>query len=273
MARKRNTIENRKARILVNLIVIVVFAVVVGVGYFFKDKLPEPLQKIYGINKPKIEFASSEAYVSAISKLKEEFKAGTYSNAENAVAVNGNNPFFTEEDLKLKPFEFYSELDNLKRPGYAIAMAGKETMPTEDREPSITYNPIGWVQKQYDNSHLYERCHIIAYQITAENTNKKNLFTGTKALNAGRGLAPKNKNNAMTLYENLVAQYLKKNPDKHVLYRATPIHVNDELVPRGILLEAISVEDKGEEIMFNMLLFNYQPGIEIDYKTGNSKRK
>ncbi len=265
---------NRKATIITNFVVLVLFALVVLTGYFFKDKLPEPLQKLYGGSSgQKMEFSTSEAYISAVEEIVGEFKKGTYSNPTNAITINEGKPFFTAEDLKLKPFEFYSELDKLNRPGYGFTKAGKETMPTDDREPSITYNPVGWVQKNYDGSHLYERCHIIAFQLTGENTNKKNLFTGTKALNAGRGLDAQNKNNAMTLYENMMGNYLKKNSDKHVLYRATPIYVEDELVPRGILLEAMSVEDNGEDLMFNVLLFNYQPGIEIDYKTGESKQK
>ena len=183
------------------------------------------------------------------------------------VEINGNRPFFEDADLQTKSFETYSELDSLGRCGVAYANVSRELMPTEERGEIGNVKPSGWVQKKYegvidsDPPYLYNRCHLIAYCLTAENDNAKNLITGTRYMNV-EGMLP---------FEKMVAKYLDQN-DNHVLYRVTPIFEGRNLVASGVLMEAYSVEDHGEGICFCVYCYNVQPGIEIDYKTGDSKR-
>ncbi len=179
------------------------------------------------------------------------------------VEINDNEPYFEESDLKKKSFEKYSDLDDLGRCGVAYANIGQDLMPNEERGSISEVKPSGWVNKKYDNvegKYLYNRCHLIGYQLTGENANKKNLITGTRYLNV-TGMLP---------FENLVADYIKET-ENHVLYRVTPIFDEDDLVASGVLMEAKSVEDDGEGICFNVYVYNVQPGIKIDYKTGESK--
>lgn len=183
--------------------------------------------------------------------------------SDNAyVVLNNNVPDFDESDYTTESFEEYSELDNLGRCGVAFANICKETMPKEDdeRESISSVKPSGWVQKKYNGEYLYNRCHLIGYQLTNENANKQNLITGTVYLNI-EGMLP---------FENEIAQYIEDNPDNHVLYRVTPIFDGDNLVASGVQLEAFSVEDKGKGICFNIYCYNVEPGIIIDYKTGES---
>ncbi len=178
------------------------------------------------------------------------------------VVINNNQPEFSEADMTQTAYEFYSELDSLGRCGYAMACIGRETMPTEDRESISSVKPSGWVQAQYDSvdgMNLYNRCHLIGFQLTGENANKKNLITGTRFLNV-EGMLP---------FENMVADYIKETGN-HVLYRVTPVFDGSNLVARGVQLEALSVEDKGEGICFHVYVYNNQPGITIDYATGES---
>lgn len=185
-----------------------------------------------------------------------------YSN-KPYVVVNQNEPNFPESDFTTKSFEKYSDLDKLGRCQVAYANIGKDLMPTEDRGSISEVKPTGWENKKYDivdGKYLYNRCHLIGYQLTGENANKKNLITGTRYLNV-TGMLP---------FENQVADYIKETGN-HVLYRVTPIFEGDNLVASGVLMEAESVEDKGEEISFCVYVYNVQPGIEIDYATGNSK--
>lgn len=179
------------------------------------------------------------------------------------VTINNNVPEFNEEDLKPKSFESYSDLDQLKRCGVAYACIGVETMPTESRQAINKIKPTGWQNARYDfidGKYLYNRCHLIGFQLTAENANEKNLITGTRYLNV-EGMLP---------FENQVAEYVKKNK-KHVLYRVTPIFKGDNLVASGVQMEAESVEDKGQSVLFNVYVYNNQPGVVIDYFTGASK--
>lgn len=179
------------------------------------------------------------------------------------VTINNNVPEFNEEDLKPKSFESYSDLDQLKRCGVAYACIGVETMPTESRQAINKIKPTGWQNARYDfidGKYLYNRCHLIGFQLTAENANEKNLITGTRYLNV-EGMLP---------FENQVAEYVKKNK-KHVLYRVTPIFKGDNLVASGVQMEAESVEDKGQSVLFNVYVYNNQPGVVIDYLTGASK--
>ena len=179
------------------------------------------------------------------------------------VTINNNIPEFEEKDLRPKSFESYSDLDNLGRCGVAYACVGVDTMPTESRQAINSIKPTGWMNARYDfidGKYLYNRCHLIGFQLTAENANEKNLITGTRFMNV-QGMLP---------FENEVAEYVKKN-NKHVLYRVTPVFIEENLVVSGVQMEAESVEDKGQSVLFNVYVYNNQPGVVIDYLTGSSK--
>ena len=178
------------------------------------------------------------------------------------VAVNGNVPYFTEDDLTDVSFESYSDLDSLGRCGVAYASVSTDTMPTEKRGSIGEVKPTGWINAKYDfvdGKYLYNRCHLIGYQLTAENANEKNLITGTRYLNV-QGMLP---------FENMAADYVKETGN-HVLYRVTPVFEGSNLVASGVLMEAESVEDKGEGILCCVYVYNVQPGININYATGDS---
>lgn len=183
-------------------------------------------------------------------------------SGEPYTVVNNNEPYFTSDDLTTEAFENYSELDSLGRCGVAYANVCLETMPTEKRGSISEVKPTGWHSVKYDNvdgKSLYNRCHLIGYQLTAENANQQNLITGTRYLNVD-GMLP---------FENMVADYVKET-DNHVLYRVTPIFTGDNLVADGVLMEGYSVEDEGDGICFCVYAYNVQPGITIDYATGDS---
>lgn len=183
-------------------------------------------------------------------------------NGSAYVSINSNIPFFTGEEDTSQSFELYSDLDNLGRCGVAYANIGTDLMPTKKRGNIGQVKPTGWHTVKYDNvdgKYLYNRCHLIGYQLTAENANEKNLITGTRYMNVD-GMLP---------FENMVADYIKET-DNHVLYRVTPIYEGNNLVASGVLMEAKSVEDDGEGILYNVFVYNVQPGITIDYATGNS---
>lgn len=179
------------------------------------------------------------------------------------IAVNNNIPYFTKEEMSsAESFEEYSNLDKYGRCGVAIACVGQDLMPTEERGSIGSVKPSGWHTVKYagvDGKYLYNRCHLIGYQLTAENANEKNLITGTRYLNI-EGMLP---------FENMTADYIKET-NNHVLYRVTPIFDEDDLLCRGVLMEGYSIEDKGEGICFCIYAYNAQPGISIDYKTGDS---
>lgn len=186
-----------------------------------------------------------------------EYKEDSY------IYINNNIPNFNESDYSIESFEKYSELDNLGRAGVAYANIGIDLMPTEKRGSIGMIKPTGWHTIKYDNidgKYLYNRCHLIGYQLTGENTNEKNLITCTRYMNIV----------SMLQFENKVAEYIKKTHN-HVLYRVTPFYKDDNLLASGVEIEAYSVEDNGEGIKFNVYVYNIQDGIEIDYKTGNSK--
>ena len=183
-------------------------------------------------------------------------------SGEPFVAVLDNVPTFTEQDLTTNSYEFYSELDSLGRCGVTEACIGTDLMPTEKRESISSVKPTGWVQAKYDfvdGKSLYNRCHLIGFQLTGENANKYNLITGTRYLNI----------DGMLSFENMVADYVKETGN-HVMYRVTPNFVRDELVARGVFMEGYSVEDKGEGVCFYVYAYNVQPGVGIDYATGES---
>ncbi|HAS06145.1 MAG TPA: hypothetical protein DCR83_04665 [Eubacterium sp.] len=178
------------------------------------------------------------------------------------VVINDNDPDFTDADMTTTSFESYGELDGLGRCTTAFANIGKDLMPAEKRGSIGEVKPTGWQMAKYDNvdgKYLYNRCHLIGYQLTGENANAKNLITGTRYLNVD-GMLP---------FENMVADYIKETGN-HVLYRVTPVFSGDNLVASGVHMEAESVEDNGDGILFNVYCFNAQPGIAIDYATGNS---
>ena len=178
------------------------------------------------------------------------------------VAVNNNEPFFTDSDMTTTAFENYSDLDSLGRCGVAYANICKEIMPTEKRGKIGMIKPSGWHTVKYDvikDRYLYNRCHLIGYQLAGENANSKNLITGTRYLNV-EGMLP---------FENLVADYVN-NTGNHVLYRVTPMFSGSNLVANGVLIEAKSVEDNGGGILFNVYCYNVQPGVGINYENGDS---
>ena len=181
-------------------------------------------------------------------------------SGEPYVVLNENQPDFSSEDLTTEAFETYSSLDELGRCGTAYANVCIDLMPTEERGSIGQVKPTGWQSAKYDivdGKYLYNRCHLIGFQLTGENANEENLITGTRYMNVD-GMLP---------FENLVADYVKET-EHHVLYRVTPIFEGDELVARGVQMEAQSVED--DEISYNVYVYNAQPGITIDYATGNS---
>lgn len=183
-------------------------------------------------------------------------------SGEPYVIVNKNLPAFGD-DVTTKSFESYSELDSLGRCGVAVACIGIDIMPTEERGNIGQVKPSGWHTVKYDivdGKYLYNRCHLIGFQLTGENANEKNLITGTRYLNV-EGMLP---------FENLVADYVKET-ENHVMYRVTPVYEGDDLVARGVYMEAYSVEDQGEGVLFNVFVYNNQPGIIIDYATGESR--
>ena len=183
---------------------------------------------------------------------------------EPYIVLNNNEPDFDEEYFTTESFETYSDLDSLGRCGVAFANVGKDIMPTEERGSISQVKPTAWHSVKYDcvdGKHLYNRCHLIGFQLTGENANEKNLITGTRYLNVV-GMLP---------FENMVADYVKET-NNHVLYRVTPVFEGDNLLAKGVQIEAESVEDNGEDILFNVFCYNNQPGIVLDYKTGESKQ-
>ena len=181
------------------------------------------------------------------------------------IEINNNKPYFTEEDYTKESFERYSNLDEIGRCGVAFANISKEIMPKEgeERESISNVKPTGWIQEKYDGEYLYNRCHLIGYQLSGENDNELNLITGTRYFNV-EGMLP---------FENKVADYIEENQENHVLYRVTPVFENDNLLAKGVEIEAYSVEDNGEGVCFNVFIYNVEPGININYATGESSKK
>ncbi len=204
--------------------------------------------------KPQDELVNNNSYVSLDAIPAYDGKA--------YVAVNNNEPFFTDSDMTTTAFENYSDLDSLGRCGVAYANICKEIMPTEKRGKIGMIKPSGWHTVKYDvikDRYLYNRCHLIGYQLAGENANPKNLITGTRYLNV-EGMLP---------FENLVADYVN-NTGNHVLYRVTPMFSGSNLVANGVFIEAKSVEDNGGGILFNVYCYNVQPGVGINYENGDS---
>ena len=223
-----------------------VFILLLGVLFYFKDDIYNYTYSI--IN------TSNESY--DIENLP-EYDGNSY------VIVNDNIPYFKEEEYTTTSFEKYSELDSLGRCGVAYANISKDLMPTEKRGSIGMIKPSGWHTIKYDHidgKYLYNRCHLIGYQLTGENANEKNLITCTRSMNA----------KGMLQFENMVTKYIK-DTGNHVLYRVTPVFEGNNLVATGVEMEAYSVEDNGKGIKFNVFVYNIEDGIIIDYKTGDSK--
>jgi len=244
MGKKKN---NKK----IQMIELLILAILIITGIF----LPDIQQGIAETNEINIEDMPSYE----LGKIP-EYKDSPF------VVINENKPNFTEDDYTTESFEKYAELDVLGRCGVAYANVCRETMPTEDEQRGdiSSIRPTGWKQKKINGEYVYNRCHLIGYQLTNENANEKNLITGTRYFNV-EGMLP---------FENEVANYIKKQnktENKHVLYRVTPIFEGENLVASGVQMEAYSVEDKGKGICFNVYVYNVQPGINIDYATGELK--
>lgn len=176
------------------------------------------------------------------------------------VEINDNEPEFTEAELTTESYEEYSELDPLGRCGTAEACIGEDLMPDGEREDISEVEPTGWENREYDivdGGYVYNRCHLIGFQLSGENANEENLITGTRYMNT-EGMLP---------FENMVAEYVQET-DNHVMYRVTPVFEGDDLVASGVQMEAESVEDGGAGICFNIYVYNVQPEIIIDYSTG-----
>jgi DNA-entry nuclease len=225
-------------------IVILLFIILQVVGIYFQDEIKNFINK----------YATVESY--ALSDIPE------YNN-EPYVVINNNEPEFSDEDKTTKSFEKYDNLDYLGRATKAFANISTDLMPTEKRGNIGMVKPSGWHTVKYDivdGKYLYNRCHLIGYQLTGENANENNLITCTRNTNTS----------TMLDMENKVTEYIKKT-NNHVLYRVRAIYDGDNLLASGIQMEALSIEDNGKGIKFNIYIYNVQPGIKIDYKTGDSE--
>jgi len=204
---------------------------------------------------------SNEFDTSSLNYIDFDFSSIPEFSNEPFYIVNDNIPFFSVSE-ELESYEYYSELDSLGRCGIAHACIGKDIMPTEERGSIGSVKPTGWHSVKYDSvdgKYLYNRCHLIGYQLSGENANTQNLITGTRYMNVD-GMLP---------FENMVADYVKET-DNHVLYRVTPYFEGEDLLSRGVLIEGKSLEDDGAGILFNVYVYNAQPDIEINYATGES---
>lgn len=222
------------------------------------------------INAFNIETSTTDEEITTLpSNVQPELSVPTFSLSDIPaytgnpyIVINDNNPYFLDDELATTSFELYSELDSLGRCGVAYSSVGIDIMPTEERGSIGSVKPTGWHTVKYDvvdGKYLYNRCHLLGYQLTGENANVQNLITGTRYLNVD-GMLP---------FENMVADYVKET-NNHVQYRVTPIFESDNLLASGVLMEAKSVEDNGEGICFSVYCYNVQPGISIDYTSGES---
>ncbi len=211
---------------------------------------------------------STTSTATTTTNNKKVAKSSSLSNippfsGEPYVVINNNKPKFSDSERDKKSYEYYSDLDDLGRCQVAIANVGQDLMPTEKRESISRVRPSGWKNAEYDfvdGGHLYNRCHLIGFQLTGENANERNLITGTRYLNVD-GMLP---------FENLIADYVKET-NNHVLYKVEPIYDGDNLVAKGLHMQAESVEDNGEGVSFNIFCYNNQPGVKINYATGESE--
>ena len=237
----RSKRKNKKKQFMFSMLI-----VLVAIGTYYKDEIQEYIQ----INKT---YAIESYDISNIPQY----------SGKSYIVLNDNKPNFTDEDYLKGSFEEYSELDTLGRCGVAYANVSVDTMPTEERGSIGQIKPSGWHTVKYDivsGKYLYNRCHLIGYQLTGENANPKNLITCTRSMNT----------EGMLEFENQVADYVKET-NNHVLYRVTPIFEGNNLVASGVQIEASSVEDRCGDICFNVYVYNVQDGIEINYLNGDSQ--
>ena len=236
--------KTMKKIFLATICIILIIFVLLGIKYIFPSKIILPEEQVTGL-----------------------IEVPDWDGESSYVVINDNIPFFTQSDLDLGPFEFYSELDELGRCQIVWGNIGKEFMPTEERGSIGMIKPTGWQTPlpKYDfidGGYLYNRCHLIGFQLTGENDNIKNLITGTRYFNI-EGMLP---------WENKVASYIRKT-ENHVLYRVSPDFRGDNLLANGVLIEAYSIADQGRGISFCVYCYNVQPLIEIDYSTGEAYLK
>lgn len=233
-------------------IIYIILLIILIISSYQKGELLNLINRVIEIEEVK----SREITIYALENIPD------YSNQEYII-INNNEPNFKPDELTLVSYEKYSDLDELGRCGQAFANISSDIMPKEERGNIGMIKPSGWHTIKYDfinGKYLYNRCHLIGYQLTGENANEKNLITCTRNMNMG----------IMKKFENKVANYIKKT-NNHVLYRVTPIFEEENLLSKGVQIEALSIEDKGEGIKFNVFIYNVQEGITIDYKTGKSK--
>lgn len=251
MARRKRLFKRRKItqKFLISL---VVFLTVYLIGTILFPKQMQTLYKSMGIR-------NGVMYSYDLDNIPEY-------DGDGYVYINDNKPFFRDDEITTDTFELYSDLDMLGRCGVAYANLSKDLMPDKERESIGMVKPSGWHTVKYngvvDGNYLYNRCHLIGFQLAGENANPKNLITCTRQMNT----------TSMLEFENLVADYIKRT-NNHVLYRVTPMFKDSDLVAYGVLMEGYSVEDNGRGIKFNVFVYNVQDKIEIDYHTGNSKLK
>lgn len=237
---------------------------IVAVGSLFLDELGIEMPDFgnSGVESSQETYADGDSEVIDVIQVIQELEIPEYEETPY-VEINGNQPYFTESEYVLESFEIYSELDELGRCGTAYANVCREIMPTEERGAIGSVKPTGWHTVKYpgiiSDNYLYNRCHLIAFSLAGENANEKNLITGTRYLNV-EGMLP---------FEMEVLDYVEET-DNHVLYRVTPVFEGDNMVADGVVMEAYSVEDSGEGVSFCVYVYNVQPGIEIDYATGES---
>lgn len=238
MSKDKNKNKNKKSlnRIIYGIIILIVFILVT---YY----CPETAQ------------TENIVHVSTIAEIPK------YNESSYAI-INNNMPYFKEEEYTVESFERYSKLDALGRCGVAYANICREIMPPkgDERGDISSVKPTGWKQAKYNGEYLYNRCHLIGYQLSDEDANELNLITGTRYFNV-EGMLP---------FENQVAEYIKQNKNNHVLYRVTPIYEGNNLLANGVEMEAYSVEDNGKGVCFNVYIYNVQPGVKINYATGES---
>ena len=255
MGKRKYTKKQVKKMILEFLVVLVIALIITTIESWDID-ITEKINKIPLLSHIEVNTASN-IDLDTIP----EYSGKAYTE------INNNKPYFEESEYTTKAFEKYSELDSLGRCGVAYANICEELMPTGKRESIGSVKPSGWNNKSYpglvDGDYLYNRCHLIGYQLAGENANERNLITGTRYLNI-QGMLP---------FEDLVDDYIEDNENNHVLYRVTPIFDGNNLVASGVEMEGYSVEDKGRGICFNIYAYNVQPGIVINYATGKSYEK
>ena len=246
----------RKSKIILKSILSLIIALLVALGVYNQDEIVNLFQDNNQSDKTNVQSNTTQSY---------DMDAIPAYAGQNYVVINDNKPEFTEQDYTTETFENYSELDSLGRCGVAYANISQDTMPTEERGSIGMIKPTGWHTIKYDNingKYLYNRCHLIGYQLSGENANEKNLITCTRQMNT----------EGMLDFENQIAEYVE-NTGNHVLYRVTPVFEEDNLLATGVQMEAMSVEDKGQGVSFNIFVYNVQDGIEIDYSNGDSHQK